>query len=89
MGIDDYIRNQSVNKQSPQTVSELANMLSVTRQTVYNWMNGVYKPHWKHVVGLVQLSSGKITKTSSAAKDQSIFDAARQFTSTQEQLADV
>ena len=56
MGIDDYLKTRR------QSVRELADELGVTRQTVYNWIRGIYQPHFTHVVRLVRISDGRITK---------------------------
>ena len=78
MDIKQFLKRNTRWKRKPSTVAELAGAVGVTRQTVYNWIKGVYAPHWVHVFRLVNISEGAITRLGSKAerKTKVMFDAA-------------
>jgi predicted transcriptional regulator len=48
-------------ERSEYSVSQLAKLLDVSRQTIYNWMAGGCYPTVRHLMALHNLSGGVIT----------------------------
>ena len=88
MYINDFLKQKQETDGEPQSVIQLAKAIGVTRQTVYNWINGVYKPHWIHVLRLVDLSEGAITDLSkdSNKKTTELFSSALDVINAKAQL---
>jgi predicted transcriptional regulator len=61
MTISEYIAYNKERGQVPCSISSFARLMGVSRQTIYNWMNGRFHPHFNHIMHLVQMSDGKIT----------------------------
>ena len=66
MTIQEYLVTNRTRRSSPCTVSDLALMLGVSRQAVYNWMGGKCRPRFDNIVEIVRLSNGMVTHLSSA-----------------------
>ena len=91
MYIHDFLKHNEEGQGGPQSVIQLAKAVGVTRQTVYNWINGVYKPHWVHVLRLVDLSEGRITNLSkkSGPKVEELFSVALDVVKAKAQKEDL
>ena len=83
MTIIEYIEHNKERGQVPSSISSFARLMGVSRQTIYNWMKGRFHPHFNHIMNLVQVSGGQISRLCNSdvidLRTRNMFRAARDF----------
>ncbi len=83
MTIHEFIEYNKKEGDGPSSITGVSKMLGVSRQTVYNWSTGRFCPSFDHVMLLVQLSGGKISRINDSnvvnLKVRNMFRVARDF----------